>query len=73
MVQQKRRNEDREEEDRLAKKLFGSSAGFPDGFEDNSDDDVEIEGTFGAEVCLCVYWVTGARIKMFSNLGDKFN
>uniref|UniRef100_A0A8R1XSE4 Uncharacterized protein n=1 Tax=Onchocerca volvulus TaxID=6282 RepID=A0A8R1XSE4_ONCVO len=49
MVQQKRRNEDREEEDRLAKKLFGSSAGFPDGFEDNSDDDVEIEGTFGAE------------------------
>lgn len=55
MVQQKRRNEDREEEDRLAKKLFGSSAGFPDGFEDNSDDDVEIEGTFGAEVCLCVY------------------
>ncbi|VDK61943.1 unnamed protein product [Onchocerca ochengi] len=49
MVQQKRRNEDREEEDRLAKKLFGSSAGFPDGFEDNSDDDVEIEGTFRAE------------------------
>ncbi|VDN92314.1 unnamed protein product [Brugia pahangi] len=50
MVRQKRRTEDREEEDRLAKKLFGSSAGFPDGFEDSGDDDDEVEEMFKEEI-----------------------
>uniref|UniRef100_A0AAF5RTZ3 U3 small nucleolar RNA-associated protein 18 homolog n=1 Tax=Wuchereria bancrofti TaxID=6293 RepID=A0AAF5RTZ3_WUCBA len=50
MVRQKRRTEDREEEDQLAKKLFGSSAGFPDGFEDNGDDDDKVEGMFEEEI-----------------------
>ncbi|VBB30344.1 unnamed protein product [Acanthocheilonema viteae] len=49
MVRQKRKTENREEEDRLAKKLFGSSAGFPDGFEDSSDDNSELEETFKTE------------------------
>uniref|UniRef100_A0A915PRM9 Uncharacterized protein n=1 Tax=Setaria digitata TaxID=48799 RepID=A0A915PRM9_9BILA len=48
MVRQKRRNDDREEENQLAKKLFGSNAGFPDGFENSDDDDSEIEETFEA-------------------------
>ncbi|EFO27162.1 hypothetical protein LOAG_01324 [Loa loa] len=49
MVRQKR-TAVQEEEDRLAKKLFGSNAGFPDGFEDSDDDvDDEVEGTFKAE------------------------
>ncbi|VDK81054.1 unnamed protein product [Litomosoides sigmodontis] len=49
MIRQKQKIEDREEEDRLAKKLFGSSAGFPDGFEDSCDDDDEVEETYKTE------------------------
>ncbi|CAG9539478.1 unnamed protein product [Cercopithifilaria johnstoni] len=49
MVRHKRKTKDREEEDRLAKKLFGSSAGFPDGFEDSDNDDSGMEETFQTE------------------------
>ncbi|VDM17158.1 unnamed protein product, partial [Wuchereria bancrofti] len=30
--------------------MFGSSAGFPDGFEDNGDDDDKVEGMFEEEI-----------------------
>lgn len=64
MIRQKRKVEDREEEDRLAKKLFGSSAGFPDGFEDSCDDDDEVEETYKTEVArVFVYCITLSRIK----------
>uniref|UniRef100_A0A0R3RVG9 WD_REPEATS_REGION domain-containing protein n=1 Tax=Elaeophora elaphi TaxID=1147741 RepID=A0A0R3RVG9_9BILA len=40
---QKRKIKHREEEDQLAKRLFGSCAGFPDGFEGSDDDDDEVQ------------------------------
>lgn len=58
MVRQKRKIDEREEEDRLARKLFGSSAGFPDGFEDSSDNDEEVEETLENEVVrIFICWI----------------